>query len=417
MAARGRNWLWAPLALALALASGGCLERTNATPPPTLRHADVPVPRWKYVASFGGPAQLTVSSDDPYARRYEDGKFVQLSGISATDHELWACDLGVSRVQVFDFDGRWLRSVGSGVPLEGTLPTDAELYHEQKTLNLQQGTKWEDTPNGQRWVNDKTGLFKASDIVATDKGFWLADQTTTSGYGHSARFANVRFYGDDGSQMELPVENHLVWPAYLAVDRDVLAFSEDPGNVLWMARRDPEQGQWIIKRPNNYTSHFVGVMGVWQNEQFGSSYARDFAHATNASASEEGFDQIGGVAFFDGKLLVCDRQNRRIKVYESRPEYATSQWGKMLKIISGDKPTGGMRFAVPRDVDVSSDGVIYVLDAERREIAILSPNFERVGTIPGDHFDDPRALSLSPDGQHLFVSDPGSGLIHRYDAQ
>jgi hypothetical protein len=403
------------LAAGLALGLTGCLERTGTVPPPMTAHSPVPVPHWSYVSRFGGKAELSTDSPDPYARRYTDGRFMLIAGLYATSDEVWVCDLGLSRIQVFGYDGGLRRTIGSGAPVFETLPTDVQLYIEDQTIKPSEQQRWEEKPEGQRWVHDKDTLFKAADIVVTPNGYWISDQASTSGNGAAAREATCRFYANDGTRFELPTEGHAVWPDYLTADGGVVAFGEDHGNVLWMGHYRPDQKRWDLKRPANYTTSFRGVMGVWQHVPFNSNFATQLARVENASSSESGFHEVGGMTLYQGKLLVCDRQNHRLKIYEARPD--SEKWGALLKLVAGQRARdGGLRFDSPRDVAVSSDGLIYVLDGERREVAILAPNLERVGTIAGDGLDDPRALALSPDGRNLFISDAGRNMVHCYAA-
>src|SRR5436190_22155791 len=119
------------LCLPLLLLCTGCIERIDASLPATARASGFTIPEWHYVNSFGGSASLSVDNPDPWQRRYEDGKFLSLAGLDATADEVWVCDLGISRVQVFDHEGHYLRSIGAGVPIAGTLPTDEEIYTEE----------------------------------------------------------------------------------------------------------------------------------------------------------------------------------------------------------------------------------------------------------------------------------------------
>jgi hypothetical protein len=241
-------------------------------------------------------------------------------------------------------------------------------------------------------------------------GYWLADQALTSGYGQRERSPAVRFYRPDGTTEDLPVGGSLFWPNYLASQVGMVATGEDWGNTLWIGGY--VDGRWKVKRPGNASTAFRSIMEVRARHFNSSRYNFMLAVAGKAGDDDDKFNAIGGMAFYEGKLLVCDRRNRRIKVYEARP--AEEKWGALLKIIDFHKLDGGIRFMSPRDIAVAQDGTIYVLDGERREIAILSPTFERLGTIPGSQLNEPRNISLTPDGRELFLSDAATNLIHRY---
>jgi hypothetical protein len=401
------------LGYALLLLCAGCMERTTATLPPTARVTDFSIPDWEYQGSFGGAANLVIDDTDPWLRRYEDGKFLTLAGLDVTADEVWVCDLGISRIQIFDHNGRYLRSIGSGVTIAGTLATDEELYTEEQTIVPSRQQKWEETPDGQRWVQDKVGLFKAADVKVTDEGYWLTDQVMTSGFAEKGRAPACRLYTKDGRIEELPVDGVLLWPNYLAATFSQAACGEDWGNVLWMGGVD-EEGVWQVKRPTNFTTGIRSIMQVRRDNATSSRFDFLLDVAGNAGNDLDKFNRIGGMEFFQDKLLVCDRKNRRIKVFNAHLH--TDQWSQQIKIIGARKRDGGLRFMSPRDLTVDTQGLIYLLDDELREIAILSPDFDRIGSIAGESMSSPRALSLSPDGTELFVSDPGTSVIHHYAA-
>jgi hypothetical protein len=138
--------------------------------------------------------------------------------------------------------------------------------------------------------------------------------------------------------------------------------------------------------------------------------------ATRAGRSIAEFDYIGGMTIYEGKLVVCDRRNRRIQIFEARPETGMN-WGQPIKVIAARKYGGGERFRSPLALDISPAGIIYLLDGERREVGILSPYFERIGTLNAAELESPLDIALSTDGKRMFISDPGKNLIHRYVAR
>jgi len=58
--------------------------------------------------------------------------------------------------------------------------------------------------------------------------------------------------------------------------------------------------------------------------------------------------------------------------------------------------------------------MVYVLDAVRHEVAVLSPTFERVGAFGRDELVEPFAIDVSPDGNHCFVTDRRNNQVHHY---
>src|SRR5438552_908215 len=101
------------LLTAIALLGTSCLERTNPPLPGDPKLALL-AGRWRDAGTLGGTAKLAHDDPDPLQRRYDPGTFLRLSGLYATDTEVWACDLKISRLQAFDFSGKLTRSFGRG---------------------------------------------------------------------------------------------------------------------------------------------------------------------------------------------------------------------------------------------------------------------------------------------------------------
>ena len=122
---------------------------------------------------------------------------------------------------------------------------------------------------------------------------------------------------------------------------------------------------------------------------------------------------LGGVAIAFDKLIACDTGNHRLQVFDARRE-DFAKWGKLIRVVPAHKRDGAVRFEAPRDVDVDSDGTVFVLDTGRLEVAVLSPRFERLGSFGGDQLLEPFALDASPDGRHCFVTDRRHNQVHHY---
>ena len=102
--------LAAPLWLTVLLCAGlltACVERVNPELRLDPRLASL-AQDWSLAGSFGGDAQLEVDSPDPWQQRFEPGGFKRVAGVLAENGEVWVCDLGISRLQVFDPSGKFL---------------------------------------------------------------------------------------------------------------------------------------------------------------------------------------------------------------------------------------------------------------------------------------------------------------------
>ena len=136
----------------------------------------------------------------------------------------------------------------------------------------------------------------------------------------------------------------------------------------------------------------------------------------SASRAPAKFDGLHGLCVAFNKILVCDTNNARIQVFDAKTE-DRFYWGKLLRIIPARQPRGFPRFDLPRDVDVSNQGDIYVLDIGRREVAVLNSRFERLGSFGQGVLSMPWALDLSDDGRHCYVTDLQGNQVHHFVRQ
>lgn len=394
------------LVFAVTLLASGCLQRTNADLPVQGSHENYNV-KWTLVGTFGGPAPKLAAGADPWTTRYEPGQFREISGVCATDDEVWVCDLGVSRIQVFDFDGNYLREIGEGVPLESLLPTDEELYAQGQTSRKKMRS-WEDYDAGP-WVGQEGRLFKASDVVPSGNGCWLADQMRSSYRNYARRWASCYFVTPTGMQAGTQ-SKMMCWPSYLAVEGNVIACSDTVGNYLWMGI--PQDKQWKTKSVTSDPS-FSGIMRAKTAYAGTPQEELQVMMASGASTEPGKFNMLGGIAIAYDKLVACDMVNRRLQVFDARPEPA-AHWGTLIRVIPREHPRQGQRFDVPTDIDISSDGLIFLLDAGRREVVLLNPRFERIGAFGLGDLASPYAIDISDDGRDCFITDSDYNKVFHY---
>lgn len=391
-------------ALAALLLAPACLERVDAP----LAVAGGTPQRWEKAASFGGPARLEEDSSDPWARRYAPGGFARIAGLDAGESELWVADLGLSRLQAFDFEGRFIRSIGSGVPADGTLPSDAELAEDYQR-HAGRAAAWEHSPAAQSWVSNTSGLFLAADVAIAPEGLWIADQARTSFSDKGRRVPAPRLLRWDGTTGSLPNPRHL-WPGWIAAGGGMVAVSEHIANrvVLYATGTDPRQ--FTINDNSANLSKLWDTLAVAVKQP---RFSEILDRQTLASSQPGQLRYPGGVALAFGKLLVCDQGNRRIQVFEARRD-DQYYWGKLVKVILPIGPDGRQRFEEPQDLAVAADGSIFLLDRARNEVAVLSPAFERLGAIGHGDFGRPYSVAASPDGRHCYVSDQSTNQVHHY---
>lgn len=399
----------APLcfAVALLLLAVSCLERVDAPLP--LNSAGGPPMLWEGADGFGGDAVLAADSPDPWERRFAPGGFVRLGGIDADEGTVWAADLGLARLQAFDYEGRYLRSLGSGTPAAGTLPTDAELAADYAS-GAGRGRAWENSPAARRWVEDTAGLFLAADLALAPEGLWIADQAKTSLSDKARRAPAARLLRWDGSSTSLGGARQL-WPGWVAADGAMVALSEHLANhvTLYTANADTPRHTTINENTATLSKLWDTLSVAAKQPRFSEILDRQ----TFASSQPGQLRYPGGLALAFGKLLVCDQGNRRIQVFEARRD-DQYYWGKLVKVILPRGPDGHLRFEEPLDLDIAEDGTVFLLDRQRNEVAVLSPAFDRLGAIGAGDFGRPVSVACSPDGRHCFVADQSTNRVHHY---
>lgn len=397
------------LLIAVLLLSASCLQRTDSSLPTQADSGELPV-NWELVASWGGDAVKSVESEDSWQVRFKPGGFVEIAGVCATDNEVYVCDLGISRIQVFDFDGNFLRSHGEGMPLEDTLPSDIRMWNERGGRYNKEEGRWEES-FGSSWKVIDGKRFKAADVVVDDEGLLILDRARTAVTTSPVRKAHVYHVGWDGFISE-PLTRNMYWPEYLANENGIWAISEPAGNSLVMLQK--LGSRWD---PNEVTSpaNFMGIM----DQEFlsrGSPIKHELmARVTGAGSAPGEFNILGGMAFGFNKLVACDTGNQRLQIFEARsdPRHA---WGYLLRVVPAAHFKKGLRFSHPRDVDISAEGQVFVLDAELREVALLSPVFDRIGAFGHGTLGAPHHIDLSDDGRHCFITDEQDNMVYHYAA-
>lgn len=152
-----------------------------------------------------------------------------------------------------------------------------------------------------------------------------------------------------------------------------------------------------------------------------------------------------------GRLLVADSGNDRIVIYEMdgmqahlrevlsegmrSPEGVTSDSsghiyvastsnhkilkfrnGKLLKSVGG-RGDGKLEFVRPHDIELGSDGLLYVGDPGNSRIHVLTDSLSYHTTIEDRQrpFAEPKYLAL--DGEWLFIADQQNNMLRIFDGQ
>jgi|GEM_PF-2037855 len=398
-----------PLAIVLAILLCSCLERVDRDIPVS---ASGQAETWEYRGSFGGTAEPVAATNDPWEIRFEPGKFREIAGVCATGSEVWVCDLAISRIQVFDFNGKLKREIGSGVSIRDTMLSDKEFYIEDRDfprVNTMGAKRWEQTA-GRRWVFDQQSLFKAADVLVMEDGYIMADQARSSAGNSSGRRARVVMFRNDGSSYTVGTGRQY-WPAFLASDGKIVAMAEQPGNALWLGEITDEE--WPFRCVTSETN-FMNYLTVLVEHADDENFNLHKKLVTRSGSGSNEYKGLGGVAVAFNKLITCDPGNNRLQVLEARRDNA-GRWGSVVRVVTNKTDLDFVRFDSPMDIDVDKSGKMVVLDAGRLEVAVLADNFERIGGFGRGEILAPWAIDLSDDGNHCFVTDQRSNSVHHYE--
>lgn len=385
-----------------------CLERTDSGlsgKSPAQEKGSV---SWVKVGEFGGFAEETTGSSDPWEMRYENGKFLLLSGICATKDEIWACDLGISRIQVFDFAGNHKRNIGLGCPTDETLPSLKNIFYEYREKDFRGKDFWEDqfaTP----WRSRKRELFRVGDVVVVDDGYFVADWAKTSCRKEPQRDWGVYFIPDDGDIEPIDLGN-MSFPTYLAAQVGLVALSDPICNGAWIAHK--HDGSWTSETLAQGAS-FQRYMILDELYFDSPEYTRMLWNQSGVGTELGKYFNIGGLDIAFEKLITCDTGNNRLQVVSMvyEPDW---KFGENIRVIRGNNPQGKFKFLNPLDISISHDGEMVVLDSGELEVAVLDTSFNRVGAFGKGDLVEPYAIDLSDDGKHCFISDRRDNMIYHY---
>ena len=398
-------------ALLILLIRGG-LQRVDANidPPRTDLPANARVD-WQLAGSFGRPAEpLNPAEQNPWLKRFVDGSFLEMSGLSATNDEVWVTDSGISRIQVFSRDGSFLRSIGAGMPVREIKPTDMELY-------LEGGLVTKDIPRfddiiGPLFNNKYDGIFQAVDVAVTEDGWYLLDMLRTGDRKGDNRRASLVWFGNDDANYRFNIDS-MIWPAYLAAEGLNVAFSEPEGNALYWCQRPAGDSQPAVAVMTNSTN-YEDILSV-REKLFGHKRYNAMLGLAQKISTEAGeYSLVGGMDFGFDKFVVCDAGNARLQVYNATDHDSTRRHS-LVRVIQGVRQDGSLRFATPLDIAIDdNDAQMYVLDSFRREVVILDSKFNRIGSFGLGDLNSPHAISISPDGNDVYVSDDRDQCVYHY---
>ena len=370
---------------ALVLLTAGLLCSCPVDPKLSSRERMEVGPR-EFIRSFGGQGM-------------EVGHFLSISGIAAADGVVEVADAGLARVQLFDYEGNFMRAIGSGIKLEGLLPNLNELYSRLSE------TEEELYPEAVVQAMREHTFFRALDVGFYDGELFVLNSLYSRLDRERAilKPAALRFdlEGNFLGEVSLPS----VQVSFFAVDPAAhrLAVNDDLSNSLI-----------LVDVPTERTVFYAGVQDhtdmrglIYQLQRVDDPerQSRIYRDWTHAGSGQDRFDSICGVAIYRDKVLAVDRNNRRVKIYSER--------GDLLGIVNDREPGRPRIFAEPLDVEVSPEGVVFLSDSSElvHGVLVLSPELKPRYAITHPDISIPGYLALSPEG-YLFLTDVGTQKVY-----
>lgn len=323
----------------------------------------------------------------------EPGKFLALSSVAYYEGQIYASDLGISRVQVFDENGKYVYSFGSGFQVAKYEKTPEEM---EKTIG-----SFEDAepPELLKAFKDHT-FFKCNSLDVINDELYLANEFVSSFSVSPKMVPSADVYSFRGTFLRPFGRQKLVKPVSVSVGKTVVVCADDFNNNLLAYDKDgslefeTNAGGWAT------ASQPMKVLATLKDPR-----ARDakLKQLTGASSDEGKFDGIAGTWVFGDKILACDVNNNRIQIFDAK--------GNVIKVLPG-AAAGETGFHHPLDVCVTPEGYILVIDSLSTGLVVLNADFTYRATFGKTLFQQP--VSIYPSGAGaILVADQKTGMIHR----
>jgi sugar lactone lactonase YvrE len=319
------------------------------------------------------------------------------------------------RITVFDADGAYVRHWGG-------YGNSDDKFNYINDIHIVSGNKLAVLANACIRVFNSDGTLesKTNGIDASKMSVDVAGNYYLRSWGDT-----VQKYSSSGTLLqEFNLQGKIGNDAYgLAVKGDKIYLTDYSNHRINII---DTSGNFIAARGTRGSSNDASVYGL-ATDALGNIYLADFdmgeirKYDANHQLLKKFGTQGSGDGQFNGlrelaiganqKLYALDQNNNRVQIFDLEGNFL----GKF-----GSSGSGNGQFSVPYGLAVGKDNKVYVADKDNHRVQIFDANgnflskFGKEGSFDGE-FKSPMGLSISPD-QKLAVADTGNNRIQYFDA-
>jgi sugar lactone lactonase YvrE len=318
------------------------------------------------------------------------------------------------RITVFDADGAYVRHWGG-------YGNSDDKFNYINDIHIVSGNKLAVLANACIRVFNSDGTLesKTNGIDASKMSVDVAGNYYLRSWGDT-----VQKYSSSGTLLqEFNLQGKIGNDAYgLAVKGDKIYLTDYSNHRINII---DTSGNFIAARGTRGSSNDASVYGL-ATDALGNIYLADFdmgeirKYDANHQLLKKFGTQGSGDGQFSGvrelaiganqKLYALDQNNNRVQIFGLEGNFL----GKF-----GSSGSGNGQFSVPYGLAVGKDNKVYVADKDNHRVQIFDANgnflskFGKEGSFDGE-FKSPMGLSISPD-QKLAVADSGNSRIQIFD--
>ncbi len=350
--------------------------------------------RMAFITSFGGTG-------------VEEGKFQRIGGLAALNGRLYVADHQLSRIQYFDYFGKYLGSWGCGLDVNKFGVTEQSL-----ALNSEASEHELMSAEVVRAIAERT-FFRAFDVATYEGDVLVLNNFHSRADSRTAMMTPeiIRFSPDGEFKRTYDIPSLL--PAFLAVNEEkhLIGVSDIINNAFQVF--DVYTLESVGGSRQGLISSYQGYIEQVYSTPDPKEQVRISRLLLKTGSKEGEFDFINGLAFYSAEqengetvdmVLAVDRNNSRIQVFTVQGEH--------LKTVQGRIPGGNIWFARPADIAVSDEGIVYLSDQnmEQPRVIVFSSRFNPLYSLGHPEMKSPGYIELTED-EFVFIADTKSNQV------